>query len=89
MIRKKDKNMTIEKSNEIRGRAWCREFFDQAIADIMDRVDQMADIVDHIKERADSFDLKEKNPAAYAEMLQKMELLDQDIEAFADAIMKR
>ena len=81
--------MTIEKSNQIRARAWCREFYDQAIADIMERVDQMADIVDNIKSRADSFDLEEKNPAAYAEMLQKIELLDQDIEAFADVIMKR
>lgn len=81
--------MTIEKSNQIRGRAWCREFYDQAIADIMERVEQMAEIVADIKDRADSFDLEEKNPAAYADMLQKMELLDQDIEAFADAIMKR
>lgn len=81
--------MTNEKFKEIRGRAWCREFYDQAIADIMERVEQMGEIVANIKERADTYDLEEKNPAAYADMLQKMELLDQEIEAFADAIMKK
>ena len=78
--------MKIEQSNQIRGRAWCRQFYEDAIADIMDKIEDIAEIIENIKYKADQFDLESKNPAAYEEMIKKAGGLDEELEKFAAAI---
>lgn len=78
--------MKIDETLKIRGRAWCREFYEQLIADLMEKIEDMAEAVESCHFKIDQYDLKEKNAAAVEELEKKLAAIDEDIEKFASAI---